>query len=59
MSNYQLAQQTDQIINIKVAGVGGAGDHTVNQKVKINYKLLFCIRRFKNDRKAVSRRIPL
>lgn len=36
MSNYQLAQQTDQIISIKVAGIGGAGGHIVNRMANMN-----------------------
>lgn len=36
MSNYQLAPQADQIIRIKVVGVGGAGGHIVNRMAQMN-----------------------
>lgn len=36
MSKYQLAQQADHIINIKVAGVGGAGGHIVNRMANVS-----------------------
>lgn len=36
MSNYQLAPQADQIIRIKVVGVGGAGGHIVNRMAQIH-----------------------